>query len=304
MTARDALPVLTSGTPVLARPGHRVHIGSDPRTALIIDLAPTVTVSRVVALLQRLRTPQRFLHLRRAVRASGLTVTAFWAIVDRLVDAGKAHPPTATRRLPFRVGVIGHGEVAGLLLSELPGDGHLVAPYDPAALFRSGATRPHLVVVADQPVADPALWEPLVAASVPHLSAYVDDDVGVVGPLVLPGLSSCLRCVDLHRVDFDPDWAVLAAALHGVAGSGAPSTERATAAIAGAQIAEVAHRLRAQTADPPSITGRILQFRPAPSTVDSLPAPVHPRCSCRANDGTAHGSPESTILDHAAKGLN
>ncbi|ALG85546.1 hypothetical protein [Gordonia phthalatica] len=304
MAARDALPVLTAGTPVLARTDRRIHVGSDPRTALVIDVPPAVTIATVVAVLQRLRTPQRFLHLRRAVRSSGLTVTGFWAIVDQLVSAGKAVPPSAVRQLPLRVGVVGHGELAGLLLTELPHDGYAAVPYDPAILFRSGEKRPNLVVIADQPVPDPTLWEPLVAGAVPHLSTYLNDDVGVVGPLVLPGLSSCLRCVDLYRADLDEHWPMLAATLHGVAGAAAPATGRATAAIAAAQIAEIAVRLRNRTADPPSITGRILEFRSSPSTVTSLPAPVHPRCDCQLNDSVRHGSRTSTILDHAAKGLN
>ncbi|MBM7366227.1 hypothetical protein [Gordonia hydrophobica] len=304
MAARNTLPVLNPGTPVLARPDHRVHVGSDPRTALVLEIAPTVTINTLVAVLQRLRTPQRFMHVRRAVRASGLTVTAFWAIVDRLVDAGKAVEPPTTRPRPFHVGVTGHGELAGLLLTELPRNGHRAFPFDPAMLFRSGGPRPHLVVLSDQPVADPALWEPLVAASVPHLTVHVDNDIGTVGPLVLPGLSSCLHCLDLHRADLDPHWPLLAATLHGVSGAGSPATRQATAAVAAAQITEITDRLRARTADPPSITGRILEFRPSPSTVTSLPAPVHLRCVCRSTDGEAHGLQPSTILDHAAKGLN
>lgn len=238
------------------------------------------------------------------MRASGLTVTGFWEIIDRLVRSGKAVWPPTTRPTPFQVGVVGHGELADLLLTELPHDGHVAAPYDPASVFRSGRPRPNLVVIADQPVPDPTLWEPLVAAAVPHLSVYLNDAVGVVGPLVLPGLSSCLRCVDLYRVDLDEHWPTLAATLHGVAGAASGATGRATAAIAAAQITEIATRLRNRTVDPPSITGRIVTFRPSPSTVESLPAPVHPRCDCGANDGERHRSLTSTILEHAAKGLN
>jgi hypothetical protein len=35
----------------------------------------------------------------------------------------------------------------------------------------------------------------------------------VVGPLVLPGLSSCLECADLTRLDRDPAWSMLAVQL-------------------------------------------------------------------------------------------
>ena len=46
----------------------------------------------------------------------------------------------------------------------------------------------------------------LLRLGVPHLLAHVIELTGVVGPLVLPGVSSCLRCHDLHRTARDPHW--------------------------------------------------------------------------------------------------
>jgi len=46
----------------------------------------------------------------------------------------------------------------------------------------------------------------LLRLGVAHLVARVVETTGVVGPLVLPGRSSCLRCHDLHRADRDPAW--------------------------------------------------------------------------------------------------
>jgi bacteriocin biosynthesis cyclodehydratase domain-containing protein len=34
---------------------------------------------------------------------------------------------------------------------------------------------------------------------VPHLAVSASEAIGVVGPLVLPGQSACLRCLDLTR---------------------------------------------------------------------------------------------------------
>jgi hypothetical protein len=44
-----------------------------------------------------------------------------------------------------------------------------------------------------------------------HLVSAVRGETGVVGPFVLPGVTSCLRCADLHRRDADPQWPALAA---------------------------------------------------------------------------------------------
>jgi nicotinamidase-related amidase len=47
----------------------------------------------------------------------------------------------------------------------------------------------------------------------------VRDGTGLVGPLVIPGVTSCLRCADLHRSDRDAAWPALAAQLRDAVGS-------------------------------------------------------------------------------------
>jgi hypothetical protein len=73
---------------------------------------------------------------------------------------------------------------------------------------------PDLVVLA--PVVDMARDDAaaLLRLSVPHLIASVVETTGVVGPLVLPGRSSCLRCHDMHRTDRDPAWPRVLAQAH------------------------------------------------------------------------------------------
>ena len=66
--------------------------------------------------------------------------------------------------------------------------------------------RPDLVVLAPVGHADELDAAALRRDGVPHLLAEVRDTVGVVGPLVLPGRSACLRCLDLVRTDRDPGW--------------------------------------------------------------------------------------------------
>lgn len=65
---------------------------------------------------------------------------------------------------------------------------------------------PDLAVLAPSGPADPALAGELVRDGVAHLFVGVRETVGVVGPLVIPGRSSCLRCQELHRRDRDPAW--------------------------------------------------------------------------------------------------
>ena len=49
-----------------------------------------------------------------------------------------------------------------------------------------------LVVLTDFLVSDPRVVRDLHAAGVPHLPVRVRDGTGLVGPLVVPGVTSCL----------------------------------------------------------------------------------------------------------------
>lgn len=83
------------------------------------------------------------------------------------------------------------------------------------SLPRAAVDLPDLVVLA--PARGGALDEgrQLTLDGVPHLVAEVRDATGVVGPLVLPGRTACLHCLDLTRSDLDPAWPALAAQLAG-----------------------------------------------------------------------------------------
>jgi hypothetical protein len=58
------------------------------------------------------------------------------------------------------------------------------SPVSPAAV--------DLVVLSDSLVADPRMVRELHSRGVPHLPVRVRDGTGLVGPLVIPGVTSCL----------------------------------------------------------------------------------------------------------------
>ena len=74
-------------------------------------------------------------------------------------------------------------------------------------------TRPDLVVLIGTPV--PELTSMLMRDRITHLAASAGEAIGVVGPLVVPGQSACLRCLDLTRTDRDPAWPLILAQLAG-----------------------------------------------------------------------------------------
>ena len=85
-----------------------------------------------------------------------------------------------------------------------------------AALPPSDTTTPDLRVLAERgPVIDPMRARIAMADGVPLLALHARGLIGVVGPLVVAGVSACLHCLDLHRVDRDQQWPLIAAQLAG-----------------------------------------------------------------------------------------
>lgn len=139
--------------------------------------------------------------------------------------------------------------------------------------------RPDLVVLAaDDPVA-PERRDGLHARQTAHLVVRTAADHGVVGPLVLPGLTSCLRCADLHRLDRDPAWPALAVQLTQSRRAGSPSSVAAAAMLAGVTALQVLAFL--DGGEPAVIDGTLEVHLPG-WRLRRRTWPVHPRCDCGA----------------------
>ncbi len=78
----------------------------------------------------------------------------------------------------------------------------------------------------------PELPGALVAGGVAHLTAAASEAIGVVGPLVIPGRTACLSCVDLARSDRDPAWPLILAQACGRASQPAACAAVLAAAVA------------------------------------------------------------------------
>lgn len=110
---------------------------------------------------------------------------------------------------------------------------------------------PDLVLLTDATVADPVVSASLTALGVPHLLVHAAEGTGVVGPLVVPGRTSCLKCVDLHNTDVDPCWPALAAQLAAHPQPADLATAQATAAFAAGQALRFLHGSTAGHGDLP-----------------------------------------------------
>ena len=139
-------------------------------------------------------------------------------------------------------------------------------------------TRPDVVVLVEQDVADPVGARSLMAADVDHLSVVVREKDIVVGPFVRPGASACLRCLDLHRCDLDDRWPVVATQLAVRPRSGPRPEDPLLAALAAATAA--AQVVAGIDGEPVGIIGAALEIRLSDGAPRRREWPVHPYCGC------------------------
>ena len=155
-----------------------------------------------------------------------------------------------------------------------------------AVLRACGTVRPvgrsvDLVVLADALVPAPELVHQLMADGTAHLAVRLREGLGVVGPLVVPGRSSCLRCADRHQADADPAWPMIAAQLVDRAQHADLVTVTATAGVAVGQALLALDGAEPAGTRPPTWDAT-LEVDAFAGAVEHRIAPVHPRCECRS----------------------
>jgi hypothetical protein len=148
------------------------------------------------------------------------------------------------------------------------------------SVSRLPVVRPDLVVLASGRDDVRERARRLVLDGTAHLLVEVRDATGVVGPLVLPGRTPCLRCLDLTRSDLDPAWPVLAHQLP-AAGEGEPGCDGPLALAVAAQAAMQVLAMADGTAVPASLGGTLEMALPD-WRWRRRTWPAHPDCGCAA----------------------
>ena len=272
--------MLNPALPVLQRPDGTVQIGWDPRRAIGIRPPDGLSVGDLADLLRGMQSGVDPESSRSLALAAGLTDVDGWAgLVGALSSAGLLRTVPDAGRRPVSVRIHGSGPLSDLLAGALSCSGTRVrtSRFGHVAVTRDAAD---LVVLSDFLVADRRLVRDLHRAGVPHLPVRIRDGTGLIGPLVLPGATSCLNCADLHRSDRDASWPVLAAQLEGTVGSGDRATVLATAAVALNQVDQVIDAIRGGRgrAEPPPTLDATLEFDIATRTTVVRRWSRHPLC--------------------------
>ena len=291
-----AVPRLLPGTPVIVQPGNSVRVGIDPADSLLLDFDASVSAYSVAGLLRSLEDPCTADTFARRARRAGLHDDDLDLVLSSLVSAGRAvvdRPPTAAE---FHILIHGQGPISEQLSNSLRSMG--LSARRTMRRLPDGtldAVDTDLVILTDFVVHDPRVVFALTRARIPHLLVRVRDGVGIVGPLVLPGLSSCLMCADRHRSDADPDWPAMAVQLIRTSGQASPAVVAMTAAVAHSQIEQLVEAVRdrphVEPRPDPQLLDHVLEFRDDPTRLDIRQWSPHPACDCRpAPDQQARSS--------------
>jgi len=147
----------------------------------------------------------------------------------------------------------------------------------------SQAQPPDLAVLGDG--YPPGLPAELVASGVVHLAVSAREAIGVVGPLVLPGESACLGCVELARADRDPAWPFILAQLAGQAAQPVACAATLATAVAAQAVSQVLSCLDLARPDDAVINGTLELVSPSWQW-RRRSWPRHDQCRCSTQSAT------------------
>jgi bacteriocin biosynthesis cyclodehydratase domain-containing protein len=272
-----SLYALDPALPVLLRPDGAVQVGWSPRRAVLIHPPRGLNPAGLATLLRTMHSPVPMSELQQQ---AGVAAGEVGDLVARLVAAGVV--TRGRRQRPGRsasIRVHGRGPLSELLIEALRCSGARVKhSSQPHAAVSTGEA--DLVVLSDNLVADPRMLRDLHSHGVAHLAVRVRDGTGLVGPLVIPGATSCLGCADLHRRDRDAAWPAVAAQLRDTVGVADRATLLATAALALSQINRVIGAVRGTESEAPTALNATLEFDVHTGSIVARHWSKHPLCSC------------------------
>ncbi|MCD9594902.1 ThiF family adenylyltransferase [Streptomyces sp. 8ZJF_21] len=149
----------------------------------------------------------------------------------------------------------------------------------------SGETGLALVVIAPRDglaayAPDPEPAQPLLASGTPHLYAGVIEATGVVGPLVVPGITPCAGCATAGRAEREPAWPRMLAQWRSGRRRTAPACDTALAmVVAGLTAVQALAFLDGR----PSGGAGVRWELALPSLIwEARPVEAHPGCGCGA----------------------
>jgi hypothetical protein len=137
---------------------------------------------------------------------------------------------------------------------------------------------PDLLVVVSCGEPARAVFEQAHRHGITHLAVVLDEDRVRIGPLVIPGVTPCLGCLDLNRTAWDRAWPALLTQLGRSRWTIAPMLPTPLVYTAAAEVGvEV---LALASGSRPLTAGRVLAVGPEHDARVTWPVAFHHRCAC------------------------
>ena len=202
----------------------------------------------------------------------------------RHLHGGEAHAVIDRRQIAV-VAVQGEGPIAEVITMVLTTAGvggilHGRSTHSASRRHRHASIGRACHVVCDSAHPDAASDADAMALDIPHLAVAATGGRAVIGPLVIPGRTSCLRCRDLHLADADPTWSRVAvqwaSRKPGAVAGGLAHLAGAWAALQVLALIDAGP----ECVTAPTLNGALRITLPdAQPTLE--PRPAHPLCGCR-----------------------
>lgn len=227
-------------------------------------------------------------HLRQAIAADVVAARHLHGGTPRARDI-------IDRRQRAEVAIQGSGPVAEAvaLVLTCSGVGSIAqdrATHSGSKRHRRATHQRACHVLCDTAHPDAAADPDAMALDIPHLAVAVTGARAVIGPLVIPGRTSCLRCRDLHLADADATWpraaVQWAARRPGPAAAGLAHLSGAWAALHALAVIDAGS---AEVQAPAINAALIVGLPDAAVAIESRPP--HPLCGCLW-PATGSGSPQ------------
>ena len=199
---------LDSRRPIVWRSPRTLQIGVDPRLAVLDNVSDG---------------DARLINaLTAGISRAGLGTLAAQAGVppSRVDDVLRAVDPALERageqvraapRAPLAI--VGRGDAAARVAGVLGEAGHPVAVG--ASITRVGGRRPAAAVLVSSHVVNPIEHQRWLRRDIAHLPIVFGEVAVTVGPLVVPGVTACLTCIERQRAARDDAWPAVVAQLWG-----------------------------------------------------------------------------------------
>ncbi|MER3389443.1 MAG: hypothetical protein RJQ01_05360 [Microcella sp.] len=200
---------LDPALPIVWRSPFSLQIGVDPVAVVLeeVDDGDARVVAALAAGASRAA-------LARSAAAAGVRPARVDELLERLEPAlvsGTRTVPESGVALPECVAVRGSVDGRRGLARVLTEAGCTVV--DSSA--RASAPAVDAAVLVSHHVADPVEHLTWLRRDIPHLPVVFGERAVTIGPLVVPGESPCLACLEQQRADVDPAWPAIGSQLWG-----------------------------------------------------------------------------------------